>query len=303
MRRDRRLAALALATAVATVTAVSTPRVGAGSEPPASAPTEYGRIAVLAEEFVLADVLALGLDPIASTASVDEIGFQGLDEYDTSGIEVLPMTTLSLKHLASLEPDTIITLQFWVDQVGEEALRGLGDLLIIPDGLTIPERVTTLGELLDRPAEAAALVAELEDATAAAAAAVPDDCAVSLAAIYPGPSPAAFVAGPWDLPTAILSTGCALDPDESDATPDGNGRVYLSMEQLGLLDAPTIVLLQSDTVDGEPEAVAEIFANPLWQELPAVQHGDVVQFDRLGYPGVTGQIRFLQDFAALFAVE
>ena len=139
----------------------------------------------------------------------------------------------------------------------------------------------------------------LDQATERAREAVPDDCKVSLAAIYPGPSPAAFVAGPWDLPTSVLSTGCALDPDPTVAGPDANGRVYLSMEQLGILDAPTLILLQSETVAGEQQAMDEIAASPLWSELPAVRDGNVVVFDRLGYPGASGQIRFLDEFAAL----
>jgi len=269
----------------------------------ATDPEPHQRIAVLAEEVILADVLELGLHPIASTATVPEAGFQGLDGYDTGGIEILSMTSLNLEQVAALEPDTIVTLQFWVDQVGEDALRGLGDLVVVPDGLSEAERVTLLGELLDRPAEAAALVAELEAATVRAATVVPDDCAVSLAAIYAGPSPAAFVDGPWDLPTAILNSGCRLVPDATQATPDGNGRVYLSMEQLGLLDTPLLVLLQSDLVEGEPQALATISDDPLWQQLPAVRSGDVVVFDRLGYPGAAGQIRFLDEFASHVAGE
>jgi iron complex transport system substrate-binding protein len=262
-----------------------------------TAPASDDRVVVLAEEFMLADVMALGIRPIASTASVPEVGFQGLDDVDTSGIEVLPMRTLSLEHLATLEPDTIITLQFWIDEIGADLLGGIGDVIAVPDGLTIPERLTFLGEQLDRREEAAGVIAELDAVTAAAAEAMPDDCVVSLAAIYPGPSPAAFVAGPWELPTSILSTGCALDPDPSVAAPDENGRVYLSLEQLGLLDAPTLVLLQSATVEGEMDAVDEMAANPLWATLPAVQSGDVLTFDRLGYPGAWGQMRFLQEFA------
>lgn len=282
--------------------AAPTTGAGASTTEVSAVPSPVGeRLVVLAEEFMLADVLALGLQPIASTASVPEVGFQGLDPADTAGIEVLPMTTLDLEQIALLRPDTIVTLQFWADQIGADALDALGDVILVPDGLTIAERITTMGDLLGRPTEAAARVAELAAATARAEAAVPDGCTVSLAAIYSGPSPAAFVAGPWDIPTAILSTGCRLDPDPTVAEPDRNGRVYLSLEQLGLLDAPTIVLLQSETVEGEAAAVAEIESNPLWERLPAVQSGDVLTFDRLGYPGITGQIRFLDDFAAALA--
>ena len=41
-----------------------------------------------------------------------EVGFQGPDEFDTEGVEVLPMTTLSLDHLAAIRPEVLITLQF-----------------------------------------------------------------------------------------------------------------------------------------------------------------------------------------------
>ncbi len=257
-------------------------------------------VVVLAKELVLADVLAHGIEPVASTASVAEEGFQGLDDFDTSDIEVLPMTTLSLEHLASIQPTTIITLQFWADQVGEEKLTAIADLITIPDGLSNAERMTELGDLVGRPEQAAAVVADLAAATEEAAAVVPDDCAVSIVAIYPGPSPAVFVTGPWEVPVSVLATGCALDPDPTVAAPDENGRVYLSLEQLGILDAPKILLLQAPSVEGEQAAIEEIEANPLWAGLPAVQADDVVVFDRLGYPGAVGQIRFLGEFAALF---
>jgi ABC-type Fe3+-hydroxamate transport system substrate-binding protein len=93
----------------------------------------------------------------------------------------------------------------------------------------------------------------------------------------------------------------AEEPDPSVAAPDENGRVHLSLERLDVLDAPMLVLLQSETVEGEQVAMDEITSNPLWSDLPAVRGDNVVVFDRLGYPGAAGQIRFLDDFAALFA--
>jgi iron complex transport system substrate-binding protein len=281
--------------------ATTTAPAGETTTTPDDDPLAGKRVVVLAEEFMLADVMALGIDPVASTASVVEVGFQGLDDYDTSGIEALPMTTLNIEQLAVIDPDTIITLQFWVDRIGDDVLRGMAELVVVPDGLTIDERLAFLGEATGHDDEADHVRAELAEATERAAEAVPDDCVVSLGAIYPGPSPAAFVAGPWELPTSILSTGCALDPDPTVAAPDENGRVFLSLEQLGILDGPMIVLLQSDTVDGEQAAVDEVMANPLWAQLPAVQSDNVVVFDRLGYPGATGQIRFLDEFATLFS--
>lgn len=279
------------------------------SDPDTSAPAssadldpdapELGRVVALAEEFVLADVMTLGIEPIASTATVDTAGFQGMDEFDTAGIEVLPQTTLSLEYLASLEPDTIITLQFWVDQVGADVLAGIADVVVVPDGLAGVERMSLMGELLGRPEHAAAAIDDYDVALAEAQARVGEGCAVSLATIYPGPTVAAFVDGPWEIPSSILATGCALDPGADDIAPDANGRAWLSLEQLGVLDAATLVLLQNDTVAGEADSAAEIEANSIWQQLPAVQTDQTVTFDRLGYPGLTGQIRFLDEFSAL----
>lgn len=259
---------------------------------------DLGRVVALAEEFILADLMALGVTPVASTASVEEAGFQGMEEWDTAGIEVLPQTTLNLEQLAALQPDTIVTLQFWVDQIGADVLGGIAELKVLPDGLTGVERLETLGELVGRPEHAAAVAADLAVAEQTARDRVGEDCTLSLAAIYPGPSVAAFVAGPWDLPSAVLAAGCELIPGD-DAGPDANGRVWLSEEQLGMLDQELLVLLQNDTVEGEAEAVAAIEDNPLWPSLPAVVADNVVTFDRLGYAGATGLIRFYDEFSAL----
>ncbi|HWL43762.1 MAG TPA: ABC transporter substrate-binding protein [Ilumatobacter sp.] len=260
---------------------------------------DLGRVIAFAGDSFLADVLALGVTPIASAAEVEQVGFQGIDEFDTSGIEPLSQTNVSLEYLATLRPDTILTYQFWVNQIDAGLLDGLGNLIIVPDGLPPAERITVLGDLLGRPEHAAAIVADLAVAEQNARDRVGEGCTLSLATIYAGPSVAAFVDGPWDIPTAIQTAGCEIVPGPGVAEPDQNGRAWLSMEQLGLLDQDLLVLLQNSTVDGETEAVDEIEANPIWQTLPAVQAGNVVIFDRLGYAGVTGLVRFYDEFGAL----
>lgn len=260
---------------------------------------ELGRVVALAEEFVLADLLALGITPVASTATVDAAGFQGLDEFDTSGIEILPQTTLSLEYLASLQPDTIVTLQFWVDQVGADVLEGIAEVIVIPDGLAAAEQIVVLGDLLGRPEHAAATLTELTDAQREATEQVEAGCSVSLATVYPGPTVAAFVDGPWPIPTAIQTVGCEIIPGPDVATPDANGRAWLSEEQLGLLDQAVLVLMQNETVEGEGDALREITSSPLWSTLPAVQADDVMVVDRLGYPGAAGLTRFYEELPSI----
>lgn len=257
-------------------------------------------VVVIGEEDLLADVLALGVRPIAATATTHEAGFQGLDEFDTSDIEVLPTTTLSLETLAALQPDTLIVLQFWVDQVDRSQLDGLADqLLVVPNGLSTEEQIVELGTMLGREARADDLVAELAAARQAAIEAAPDDCEVSVAAIYPGPSPAVFVSGPWVIPSALIDLGCTLVPSADGQDPDANGRVYLSLENLDLMAGPRLFLMQAPSVVGDSAALEEIERSDAWATLPAVQADAVTVLDRLGYPGAPGHIRLLEELPDL----
>lgn len=260
---------------------------------------DLGNLVVMGEEVLLADVLSLGLEPMAAAATVPDVGFQGLDQYDTSTIEILGITTLSLEHLASLKPDTIITYEFWQQQVGEDVLSELADnILILPNGLSTSDRIAEVGRLLQREERAAEIQAELATATELAAAAI-SDCEVSLAVVYPGPTVAAFVDAVWEIPVSITNVGCKLVPSSDDIGADRNGRAWISEEQLGLLSGETLIMLQTDAVGGERTSLNEIKEHPLWKQLPAVQAGTVYEFDRLGYPGAAGQIRFLQEFVTL----
>ena len=215
---------------------------------------------------------------------------------------MLPQTTLSLEYLASLQPDTIVTLQFWVDQVGDGVLEGIADVVVIPDGLSGVAQIEALGELVGRPERAAQVAAEIVEAREAAAAQLAGECSVSLATIYSGPSVAAFVEPVWAIPTAFADLGCELVPGPDAASPDGNGRAFLSNEQLGLLSERPLVLMQNESVEGETAAIDEITSNALWQNLPAVAAGEVAVIDRLGYPGAPGLIRLYGEIPELAGI-
>jgi ABC-type Fe3+-hydroxamate transport system substrate-binding protein len=139
----------------------------AGGADDATGSAASGRLLALGEEPVLADMLALGIRPIASTANVVvDGGFVGLDGVDVEGIEPLLSTEPNIEHLASLRPEVVVASEFVVDYLGREVLEGLGSLVVVPDD---PEaRVLALGDAFDRRAEAEALVAELDDAIASA---------------------------------------------------------------------------------------------------------------------------------------
>lgn len=298
-------AAAPTVTAESTTEPVATDVPEPTAEQPSSPPQpedpgpDFGRIVVLAEEYLLADVLALGIQPVASASTVETVGFQGVDEFDTEAIEVLPMLTLSLERLAALQADTLITIQWVANQTGEDILAGMADnLIIIPDGLSVSDRMMALGEALDRTDEAHELIQQLTKQISSASETLGGDCGVTVIAIYSGPSVALFLEPIWEVPRTIVDLGCTLIPGPDAASTDQNGRAYLSLEQLGLLEGPEIIMLQTSTVEGEQAGIAEIADMALWQQLPAVVAGEVTEFDRLGYPGVAGQMRFIDDFVA-----
>lgn len=261
----------------------------AGSEGEAPQP----RVLLLGEEYLLADTLALGIVPVASTATVADAGFIGVDDHDTTEIQVLENTDQDLESLVALDTDVVVAAQYVVDALGAEALEPYGELTVVADGSTPEEVLDVLAGVFDRQAEADELRARLDDARERAAAEIPPQ-EVSVAAVYPGPSVAVFVDGPWAVPQTLLDAGCTLVPD-ADEPHDEDGRVYLSLENLDLIAGPTLILMQSEAVEGEPAALEEIESDPLWSELPAPAAGRVHRLDRLGYPGVEGQIRLVDD--------
>lgn len=256
---------------------------------------DAGRVVAIGEEYLLADLLTLGVTPIASTATVGDQGFQGVDEFDVEGVEALPATEANLERLASLQPDHIVVLQFFADEVGLDKLQGIAETVtVVPDGLDPVAQVEFLGEAFDRQEQAAAAVAEYEAALDASKGTL-DGQDISVAAIYGGPSIAAFVAGPWAVPAALLEAGATLVPSPEGLEVDQNGRVYLSLERIDLLAGSTLVLLTAPEVDGESEAIAQVEANPLWATLPAVTADAVIELDRLGYPGIAGRTRLAEE--------
>lgn len=275
-----------------------TSAAGSGGSGGAEGGDDLGNVLALGEEFLLADLLSLGVTPIASTATVADAGFAGMDDFDTEGIEILPNEAANFEQLAALDVDTVLAMEYVVDAVGMEKLEALGEVIVVPTS-NGTEQLTELGELLGREAEAAELIDELDAAKAEAADTAAEGCEVSVATIYGGPTPAAWIASPNNVAVALEDMGCTLAPSTEDQEADMAGRVYLSLENLGLLSAPELILLQSSAVDGEDAALAEIEDNPVWQGLPAVEADEVTTLDRLGYPGVAGLIRLYDELGRI----
>jgi len=253
-------------------------------------PANPQRIVSIGEDWMLADLLNLGVKPVASTVNIVE-DVAGIDAAALEGIQLWTSQSVTLEAIVETNPDLIIGNSYWVETIGYDLLSQIAPVVPIAlDG--IKEQYVATAAALGLEADAAAQVAAYEQRVADAAAALGDDKpAVSVATIYAGASLAAWIDGPAvAVPTVLVEMGVPLHPGPDDAESTGatRGRAWLSMEQLPLFDGEILILLQTSSVEGEDESVAQVQADPLWALLPAVQSGNVHVIDRLGAPGFAG---------------
>lgn len=313
----RLCAALLVAAGIGTIAPATIARPIAASTRPASvAPPTTGdgsagelidlepfeqRVVLFGAEELLADALALGVEPIASSSTVGGDAFHGLPGYDTTDVEVLAHPEINLEYLASLRPDIVVVIEPIVDYYGTEPFTTIAELVVVPHDVTPEEQVVLLGAAFGREERAAELLAELDAAVVAADRSAGSDCTASVAVVYAGPEIAVFVGGSWPVPWAVQATGCRLVPGPDQVDADDIGRATISTENLELLAAPTLLMLQIPGIADEQAAYEQVTANELWQRLPAVAGDNVHVVDRIGYRGIEGRIRLLDEVVAIFA--
>jgi iron complex transport system substrate-binding protein len=263
----------------------------------ADIPANPQRVLALGEEFLLADLLTLGIPVVASSATVASEGFVGLDAFDTSGIDVFDGIEPDLERLAALAPDLIVAGAYVWDQIGESVLTQLAPTVVVDaTGADWRTELLALGEMLGAGDRAQAALDGYEAAvTGAREELAAEGRTVSIATIYPGDSVAVWIDGPVNIPQTVLDLGFTLEPGPGSLPEAQNGRAFISLEQLALLTGDDLLALQSDLVEGEQESFDAFLAQPLWQSLPAVAAGRVHVLDRLGYPGVAGRTRLVSD--------
>lgn len=261
------------------------------------APLAPQRILALGEESLLADLLDAGFRPVASNVNVpDNVPLLSAEEL--AGIALFPSANdISLETLSAYQPDLIIGTRFFIEQIGYERLSKIAPTIVLSGATPLENYVETLA-VFGRREEAQRTVANFRAEVQVIANRLnAAGQSVSIATIYPGPNVALWFDGPSPIPLLVRELGVQIQPDL--ATVNGlnirNGRAFISLEQLTLVSGETILLLQTSGVEGEVQAVVELQANPLWQQLPAVQAQRVVILDRIGYPGLRGQRALLVD--------
>lgn len=257
------------------------------------------RTVALGEEFLLADLLALDVDVVASTATVPSEGFIGITRYDTDGITPLSATEPDLEEVLAADPSLIVATDFVADEVGRGTLEEIAPHVVIGTG-EWRQLFTDLGGVLDRDAEAEAALAEYDAVVEEVRGSLADAPTTSVATVYPGESLAVWTGGGSPVPQALGDLGVPSAPTADEVDPDENGRAFISNERATeLLTGEVLLLLQTDSVDGEAESLETVLDGDLFATLPAVQADRVEILDRLGYPGVPGRIDAVADLAGI----
>lgn len=269
-------------------------------------PAEPQRVIALGEEWMLADLLSLGVQPVASTASGPNGEFLGgvTELFDLAGVEAISNTEPDFERITALEPDLIITSTLVAEKLGE----GLGLLQSIAPVVAVPVAGTDfraeyeqLAAVFGKEATAEERLAEYDTALEEARTAVGEDVTASVITIFDASYIRVYVGPGAGVPGVLVELGVTLDPDETALPPTLSAmRAEISGEQLNVLTGDHVILLQSEAFDesGVVEAVAEF---PGWQTLPAVQAGNVHVVDRFAHPGLPGRVKAVEDLSALLA--
>lgn len=262
-------------------------------------PADPQRIVALSEEFLLADLLALGITPVASSSNESE-SFGGIDPALTEGIEIMTSATFNIERLAAFRPDLIIAYPIYIELVGYAELAAVAPTVAIgDDDSDWRERLEVTAEVLGVEELGAERIAAFEERHAAARE-VLEGRRLSVASIFDPTFIRAYTDERTFLVQVMVDAGVELVPEAASVDGvDAAGRIQLSLEQLGLLQGDILVLLQR--IGLEDAGVAEIAASPLWQTLRAVENDAVITLDRLGYPGAEGAASFATDLAEAVA--
>jgi iron complex transport system substrate-binding protein len=227
-------------------------------------------------------LLALDAPPVGylgDPAVEGDLPWRGDGLADATRIDAVD--TLPYEQIAALRPDLIMVTYFATDSADYDRLSA-----IAPTIPTLSENqvdswqdiARAAGRVLDAHDEAEALITEVDREVAALGAELPglDGKTFALANVVPGDA-VYVVADPDDGANVLFDRlGLELSPTFLDVASNVSGRVELSLEQVGLLDADLLVLF---TNGSDPTDLTG------YAQLPAVAAGAVAVLD---YAEVSG---------------
>jgi iron complex transport system substrate-binding protein len=206
-----------------------------------------------------------------SRAPVDE-GLLSYLEDELEGVELVgEIGEPDLEAIAALEPDLILGSEVRVADFYDELSALAPTVFTETVGVTWKENLLVHAEALGETERAEQLLADYEERADEVGAAVPDETTVSVVRFVPGEI--RLYAQENFIGTVLADAGVAR-PAAQDV-PEFS--VNISTEDVGPADGDLVVV----GTYGDPAEtdLAAVTGGPLWQRLPAVQAGDVLEVD------------------------
>lgn len=224
------------------------------------------------------DVLTALDGPLVGAAVLSEADGEPFPWQDLGDAEQLPVNTsdgIPYEAVAGLDPDLIVITYGAVEASDYERLSEIAPTIPLLSDVGVDrweDIAEVAGKLLGVPDEAAALVAGATERNAEVGAELPGLAGRTLAFANYVPGDALYVlTDPDDGANSFFSQlGLEIDPDLLAQGDPGTGRLELSLENVGQLDADVLLLL---TNGADPADV------PGYDQLPAVQTGAVAVVD------------------------
>lgn len=204
-------------------------------------------------------------------------------------VSVGDATAVDAERIAALDPDVIVALYSGLTQEQYDQLSGIAPTVAQPAGYIdygIPwqELTRTLGAIVGKPAEADALVADVEARFEQAQAEHPEF--VGATAVVATPYEGVWAYGPEDVRGRLLTDlGFTLPEGLAEATGASFGG-NISAEAIDLLDVDAIVWLDALAFEGE-------LGGPLYADLDVHTQGREVHLSSYDPPPLGGATSFV----------
>ncbi len=227
--------------------------------------------------------IALGTTPVGVEAAIwggdADLQFPWIaDAVAAAGDEAPAVFTvypeIDIEAILALEPDLVLAPQSGISAADFATLSEIAPTVAYPGdpwATAWDDQITIIGQALGKSAEAASLIDGIGTQLADAAAAHPEFAGLSYAYVYAAvPGELAFYQAGDARVDVISALGLTLDESVA-ATPvtEGTFTAVVGLEQADLLDDVDVLFTWFNDEANE----AEIEAQPLFAQIPAVQRG------------------------------
>jgi iron complex transport system substrate-binding protein len=257
-------------------------------------PTEPQRVVVLHDTIILDPVIAVGVKPIAATtyASEEGIAFRGLTAEQSEGIEVLgSMEQPNLEKIAALKPDLIFATHHLHHQIYSH-LSSIAPTVVVDHNQfdSFKDRFRYIAGVLGKSEQANQVLSQYQDRVEELKQALAErlnEIQVSVIHVYG--EPLSTPDATHHISQIFSDIGLQRPPSQEGLLQEKN----FSLEDLPEHDADVLFIVKYPS-----SKVEIILSNPIWQQLNAVQSGQVYEVSPERWGGAGGPIvanRILDD--------